>query len=407
MSEDLGSLKDCYVTQANGKRALAVTGGGVPLDVNQTSVKTAFNELAVAQFNPQCGWSFSYNLNPINIEIQELNGGSVVQEGSFAKASTGVAADGVAFVRTQRALVYTPGLGALARFTCIFDTPVENSQQLIGVINAFDGWAFGYNGTQFGILRRRGGIDTWYYQPDWNIDNRPDLDPKKGNVYRISYQWLGFGMQYFGIEAPDGTIKDVHQIEYSNLFDDVSVFNPSLPIAMGVANQGNTTNVSIKSPSAIAGSFGPYKTSAISSLVGYKFSGSIIAAQDQYLFSIRNPDTYQGKDNRLFAEALLLTIATEGVKPVVFDVVFGPDLTAPVWTPIEADVTPLEYDESATAVANGIQIATFTLARADSIVVDLANIFKEEIHAKQYFSILASSANTSDVSIGLTFRSKI
>ena len=31
--EKLGSLDDCYVTQANGKRAMAVTGGGQALDV--------------------------------------------------------------------------------------------------------------------------------------------------------------------------------------------------------------------------------------------------------------------------------------------------------------------------------------------------------------------------------------
>jgi len=36
--ENLGSLKDCYVTQENGKKALAVTGGGQALDTNNVDV---------------------------------------------------------------------------------------------------------------------------------------------------------------------------------------------------------------------------------------------------------------------------------------------------------------------------------------------------------------------------------
>lgn len=38
MAEELGDLGDCYVTQENGKRALAVSSGGVPLDVNQIGI---------------------------------------------------------------------------------------------------------------------------------------------------------------------------------------------------------------------------------------------------------------------------------------------------------------------------------------------------------------------------------
>lgn len=35
--EDIGSLKDCYVTQPNGKRALSVNSGGYPLEVVQVA----------------------------------------------------------------------------------------------------------------------------------------------------------------------------------------------------------------------------------------------------------------------------------------------------------------------------------------------------------------------------------
>ena len=49
MPEDLGSLKDCYVTQENGKRALAVTGGGVGLDVFIQDQTSSFNDFYFSQ----------------------------------------------------------------------------------------------------------------------------------------------------------------------------------------------------------------------------------------------------------------------------------------------------------------------------------------------------------------------
>lgn len=49
--ENLGNLKDCYVTQANGKRALAVTGGGVGLDVVKQSNTSPWNDFYFVQAN--------------------------------------------------------------------------------------------------------------------------------------------------------------------------------------------------------------------------------------------------------------------------------------------------------------------------------------------------------------------
>ena len=368
--------------------------------------RTAFGELAVATFEPQCGWSFNYNINESIIKKIEVLGGTVTQEGSFAKLQTGTNASGHAVVRTRRALVYTPGIGALARFTAIFDTPVADSQQLIGVGDNVDGWFFGYDGLKFGIMKRRNNIDEWIYQDDWSEDTYPLLDPQKGNVYQISYQWLGFGMQYFGIENNAGDVADVHKINYTNQNIDVSVRNPSLPLSAIIINQGNTTNLTLLTPSAVAGLMGEVTSPAFEALIAYERIATVPAGVETKLFALYNPSTWLTKDNRLYVLPKLFAAASEGNKPIVFRVYFNPVITDPVWVDVVPNVSPLQYDISGTWVPDGeAQVFTLPLGKADNQVVDLS-IIDAEIQPDQTFIITAESSQESDVIVGIDFKSR-
>ncbi len=51
MAEDIGSLTDCYVIQENGKKAMAVTGGGVGLDIVRQSNTSPWNDFFFVQAN--------------------------------------------------------------------------------------------------------------------------------------------------------------------------------------------------------------------------------------------------------------------------------------------------------------------------------------------------------------------
>ena len=371
---------------------------------SQNSV-SAFGEVSVAQFKPQTGWIFAYNLNAAIVSKTELFGGSVVHEGSFAKLETGTAVNGVAFIRSNRSLTYSPGIGAIARFTAVFDTPVADSLQLIGVGNNSDGWFFGYNGLKFGIMKRRAGIDEWFYQEDWTESDFKELVPQNGNVYQIKYQWLGFGMQYFGIENDEGNIENVHRIKYSNKNIITSVENPSLPLAAGVSNNGNTTNVTLKTPSAVAGLEGEPFSPVFESLIAYEREVTI-GIGETYLFGLQNPDTWLGKDNRLYVFPKLFSAATDGNKSVTFRVYFNPTITTPVWQDIEPNISPLQYDEDGTWVPNGeAKVFTLPLAKIDGRTVDLS-IIDAEVQPEQIFAITAQSSGLSDVTVGITFKSR-
>ena len=52
-------------------------------------------------------------------------------------------------------------------------------------------------------------------QADWNRDTFESLDPQKGNVYEIKYQYLGFGNIDFYVEGNNGFVL-VHRLEYVN-----------------------------------------------------------------------------------------------------------------------------------------------------------------------------------------------
>jgi hypothetical protein len=377
------------------------------LAVNASKNSTAFGEVPTADVRLHTGWTFAYNINPLSVRQTVINGGTVTHSGNMAVVTTGTNPSGVAFIRTEGSINYAPGIGGIARFTAIFDDPQPDSLQLIGIGDSSDGWFFGYYGVDFGIMRRRAGVDNWTFQHDWSEDVKPGFDPKKGNVFEIRFQWLGFGMQFFSMENDAGQMADVHRIPYTNLYTETSVDIPSLPISMGVANIGNTTSISMRSPSAMGGSQGQDFPVGLTVPISYGRSLVPITGADNYLFSILNPSDWQGKDNRLYLQPILLTLAAEGNKPVTFRIRFGTTLTAPVWTDVSSNATPMQYDTSATAVSGGIEVLRFDIAKSGSAVFDLGTILNQRLSADSYITITATTSGISDVSASVTMRSRI
>jgi hypothetical protein len=123
------------------------------------------------------GWTFNYNINSDYIITTTTNSGTVTQGNSMAVLSTTTTNNGSAKIATKKALRYSPGLGALARFTAIFTTSAANSQQIIGLGDDTDGFYFGYNGTDFSVLRIQNGTLNWTSQTNWNGDKMDGSGP--------------------------------------------------------------------------------------------------------------------------------------------------------------------------------------------------------------------------------------
>jgi len=102
----------------------------------------------------------------------------------------------------------------------------------------------------------RNGVDVtyvYYTQSSWNVDTclltgtlteryakNPSgfqLDPTKGNVYRIVFQYLGFGAITFSVENHEtGFFMPVHQIKYANTAIVPSVTSPNYKVGFGITN---------------------------------------------------------------------------------------------------------------------------------------------------------------------------
>ena len=369
----------------------------------QPQHQSAFGELSVAQFEPLISWTFAYNINSLLIAQEIITTGTVTNAESSAILQTGTAADGKAKIETVKGSRYIPGIGGLARWTTVYDTPKSNSLQLQGLINTTDGWGFGYDGLKFGIVRIKDDIKYWTYQEDWNIDTKPELNPQKGNVYQLSYQWLGYGKQDFFMEDDNGDLALVHRIKYSNLNDFVSVSNPNLPLSACVENTGNTTNIKLKTPSAVAGLIGNAYNDSFSVHLGDDVEKTITSGTLIPLLSIRMADTYYGKKNIVFAQAMRLLLAADMNKNITIRAYAGGTVTGGTWNFLLESAAPVESNKTYTSYTPGVLVGTFPLSKIDSYQVDLeSSQFK--LFGGQLLTLVASTTGSGDITVGANIK---
>lgn len=165
-------------------------------------------------------------------------------------------------VETKRRIKYHTGTGVVTRYTAIFE-PSAGTYQFVGPADGNNGFLTGCIDTSFCVVRRRNGVDNITYQNNFNVDtlngvaglgNPSNLNVNftKGNVYQTKFQWLGFGAVKFSIEDPNGgSIEPYHIIQYAGSNTDVTVVSPSYPIRWEVGNTTNTSNIRLKSASAM------------------------------------------------------------------------------------------------------------------------------------------------------------
>lgn len=120
--------------------------------------QTAYGELSVSELSPQIQLQFPYNINAAQAIAFPGNGGTVVGANQTATCTTGTASDGFGLLLSRDVLKYSAGQGGLARFSTVYTAGVANSEQIHGIGNGLNGFFFGYNGADFGVLRREGGM---------------------------------------------------------------------------------------------------------------------------------------------------------------------------------------------------------------------------------------------------------
>lgn len=209
-------------------------------------------------------------------------------------------------------------------------------------------------------------------QANWNVNTASWLDPSKGNVYQIKYQYLGFGNIKFFIEDPTrGEFVLVHNIEFPNANTTPNLGNPSMRCGMYCVSLGSTTDLVVKSGSMSA--FLQSKPVNTRNPRAEKNTQSVSSTFTNVL-TIRNRRTYNSLINQVEIEPSFLSLASESSKNTVFELRTTTD------TNVEQNFTNVgnnlvaDVDKTSVAITAGSLLTSFTLSPGGTKDVNLTDL---------------------------------
>jgi hypothetical protein len=361
---------------SNGNSDPSPGGTGLEVDITAADTSSTVASAAQAVINGDAAFSATVfgnivtitnaangDVNSVDLTNMPTTSNSTIgstKGSSLAEVTIGDGVADYAVLRTRRNLRYRPGMGGEARFTTIYDTPTAGVTQWFGMSNSTSALVVGYQGTQFGISIRSGGLHeirkltitaagaagtvivtvdgidhtvtvtnagttqeiaadiaahnyrtglyvadyvdniVWFVserlgspvgtqtfafalgtatgiaanftqvtatqamttttipQTSWNLDrmdgtglSKKIFNPLKGNVFKIQYQWLGFGGITFLIEdSVTAKFIPIHIIRYANENTLVSLSKPNMQLSYILFSTTGTTSKTIKSASA-------------------------------------------------------------------------------------------------------------------------------------------------------------
>lgn len=353
--------------------AISTTKLGEVFTLPGESNTSAFGAKKVTQEFTKLHLQFVYGINPYMAVATTSGGGIATTASSMCQLSTSTGATGSAQVRSRKVLKYTPGQGVLARFTAIFSSGVASSRQEIGIGNLQDGFFFGYNGDTFGIIHRRAGNETFIPQSFWNGDRSLSFSPQMGNVYEVSYQWLGFGPIRFYITNAETSLRVlVHTIRWSNAMSVPSMGDPTLPLWARVANSGNTSNLVLKTPSMGAVIEAPPHSDQLIGAVTNRKTG--IGGTATNIVSIRNNTTFGGITSNIPVNINYINVSSGGTNDSSALVVLNPTVGGvPSFTQFDPTGSIVSYDTAGTTVTGGRTLLAFVCEGNGSQILDVRN----------------------------------
>ena len=411
---------DSMISQLTRSVLVGQTSGGIfgNIQTAQNALKvaindplTAFGELKTSESYPLVQLSFVYGTNSRQTVQTTTGSGIITAANSLLSVSTSTTTGSTAILESKRPCKYRTGQGVNVKITGIFTTGVADTTQLLGIGDGSNGFFFGYNGATFGILHRKPGIDTWVNQTAWNIDTMSGtgvsgqtLDTTQGNVYTISFQWLGFGQIVFSIEdKTTGVIQPVHRIQYANSNTTPSLIQPSLPLSIRVNNNTTTSDIIVKT-SSMAGF-----TEGKKVLLGPNFSAESTAitgvTTEQPILSIRVNPTINSINARIPVVLQELTAVGEGTgtNVVRFFVWLNNNPQTPNWTNVSTNNSVVSYDVTSTSFGGGgIKIGSYVIERNNSLIIDYIpkNII---LYEGDILSVSCSSASSVDPNVALVW----
>ena len=256
--------------------------------------------------------------------------------------------------------------------------------------------------------------DTWIPQSDWNGRDKFDgsgntgvqLDPTKGNVYKITYQWLGFGRITFSVEDPDdGEFHEVHSIAYANSNTAPSVSNPTLPLNLFAINTSNNSNIVVKSASM--GGF----IEGVNEVIGARRAKSAsitlgATAAETPILTLKNKAVYQGNVNTIPVKIERVNVAVEHTKPVGIAFYRNTTLVGASFSDYSANTSVLQTDTSATSFSSsGTLLFSVELGKTGNDTIYFPDWAQSVINPGETITatIKPKSGNAAEATVSVSF----
>lgn len=195
-------------------------------------------------------------------------------------------------LRTFRCMRYEPNRGHLYSTSIFLPDPNATAERSFGIFTPDAGVFFRLrDGVLYGVTRTT--INSVTTDVEEVITVPSGIDLSKGNLFDIQFQWRGVGEYFFYINQ---------QLVYVNPMlgtrTELSIFNPSLPVAYEVINQGSAAEIHCGCVDVTSeGGEGDGKTYGSISISTDSGAVNLANTVNAPLLAIRNKRNYGGLTN--------------------------------------------------------------------------------------------------------------
>ncbi len=381
--------------------------------VNDLPDQSAFGEQLSVEPHFEIGMIFPYGFINQIASVTYTGSASGRTANSMQYCATNAFANSKCEFHTREFAAYLPGQGMSFLGTAVMTAGVDASTQVLGAFtpDLQDGYGWGYNGTDFGVVRFVDGTATWVASGSFNMDKLDGsgpsgmvIDPTKGNVYKIQIQYLGFGSITWLVEEPvGGHFIPVHRLRYPNENTTPSIRNPSLPITYLAQNHTNNTNIEIGMGSSAIYQEGMEQDFYTNFST---FTIQNVGTTEIPIISLRSTSTFKGITSRVFAHITHLSVINDNVnKSAIIRIYKNGTLTGASFVQNNDDTdSTIDIDEDASAYSGGRIIFPLAVSNGSPINEHVKEL-DITIEPGEIVTITGQfSANSGDITLGLRWR---
>lgn len=204
-------------------------------------------------------------------------------------------------LRSKERGYYTTGLVSECGIAIRVPVALDTTQELkFGYFDDNNGYYFKIVGESLKVGIMYNGTETLIERVNFNkgrLDGtdiaQPELDLSKGNIFRITFTWYGFGNITFGIIQTDITYEQRFIPMHTYTTDgNTSCGNPYLPINIKLSSNGSTQNSSVYVGGRQYCILGKPIDNTYRNMF-YVYNSQVTTTDTKYLFSIKNKPNYK------------------------------------------------------------------------------------------------------------------